>query len=313
VSEYVRGRSLRAALAEGPLPRERVRAIARAIADALRAAHHAGVVHRDLKPENILLSEDGTVKVVDFGIARVTGDAATQLTRHGALLGTPAYMAPEQLLGTPVDARADIYAYGIVLSEMIAGRHPGFTAPLTPGTAPDDQLTEIARRCTQLDPAARIQTAELILDILDGVQGRHEQTRTSARWWWEFHQGVTAVVYWVALWPAWLARVAIGGPLGRTFFIVIVAAVVVSACLRLHLWFTSRFYQAQLSWVRRRSATWIAAGDAVFAVGLVSGGLLIREEDSSIGIVIVSIGLGAAVAFLVIEAATTRAAFNNAG
>jgi predicted Ser/Thr protein kinase len=310
VSEYVRGRTLRAALAEGPLPRERALAIARDIAQALRAAHQAGVIHRDLKPENVLLSDTGTVKVVDFGIARVTGDGVTQLTEHGALLGTPAYMAPEQLLGTPADARADIYAFGIVLSEMIAGRHPGM-AGKTPasGAPPDRNLTEIARQCTQIDPAARIQTAELLLATLDGARTGREQMRTTARWWWEFHQAAAAAVYWVTLWPAWLGRVTMGGPLGQTFFIAILASVVVSACLRLHLWFTSRFYPAQLSWVRKRSATWITLGDATFAVGLVSGGLLIRQEDSSIGIVLMSIGLGAAVAFLVIEAATARAAF----
>jgi predicted Ser/Thr protein kinase len=311
VSEYVRGRTLRAALAEGPLPRERALAIARDIAQALRAAHQAGVIHRDLKPENVLLSDTGTVKVVDFGIARVTGDGVTQLTQHGALLGTPAYMAPEQLLGTPADARADIYAFGIVLSEMIAGRHPGMARTPQSTATPDGSLTEIARQCTQLDPAARIQTAELLLATLERARAGREQTRTAATWWWEFHQASTAVVYWVTLWPVWLGRLAIGGPLGRSFFIVVLAAVVVSACLRLHLWFTSRFYPSQLSWVRRRAAIWIAAGDAIFAVGLVSGGLLIRQEDSSIGIVLVSIGLGAAVAFLVIEAATARAAFGS--
>jgi len=309
VSEYVRGRTLRAVLAEGPLPRDRTLAIARDIAQALRAAHQAGVIHRDLKPENVLLSDTGTVKVVDFGIARVTRDGVTQLTERGALLGTPAYMAPEQLLGTPADARADIYAFGIVLSEMIAGRHPGMAGTPRSGAAPDGNLTEIARQCTQLDPAARIQTAELLLATLEGARAGGEQTRTTSRWWWEFHQGAAAVVYCVALWPAWLGRVAIGGVPGRAFFIAVLAGVVVSACLRLHLWFTSRFYPAQLSWVRQRSALWIAFGDTVFAIGLVSGGLLIRQENSSTGIVLMSIGLGAAVAFLVIEAATARAAF----
>jgi hypothetical protein len=175
--------------------------------------------------------------------------------------------------------------------------------------APDGTLTEIVRECTQLDPASRIQTAELLLARLEDARASRDRSKSAARWWWEFHQAAAAVVYWVTLWPAWLGRVAIGGAIGRTFFIVIVAAVVVSACLRLHLWFTSRSYPHQLGWVRRRAAIWIAAGDAVFAVGLVSGGLLIRQEDSSIGIVLLSIGLGAAVAFLVIEAATTRAAF----
>jgi hypothetical protein len=259
-----------------------------------------------------MLSDTGTVKVVDFGIARVTGDGVTQLTQHGALLGTPAYMAPEQLLGTPADARADIYAFGIVLSEMIAGRHPGMAGRIpTSDATPDGNLAEIARQCTQLDPAARIQTAELLLATLEGARTGRDHARTTARWWWEFHQAAASVVYWITLWPAWLGRVALGGPLGQALFIAILAGVVVSACLRLHLWFTSRFYPAQLSWVRRRSATWIGLGDAIFAGGLVSGGLLIRQEDSSIGIVLMSIGLGAAVAFLVIEAATTRAAFGS--
>jgi hypothetical protein len=309
VSEYVKGRTLRAALADGPLPRARALAIARDIAAALCAAHAAGVVHRDLKPENVLLSDTGAVKVVDFGIARLADDRLTRLTQHGALIGTPAYMAPEQLLGTPADARADIFAFGIVLSEMIAGRHPGMAGTPDPPAQSDDGLTQIAQRCTQLDPTARIQSAALLLATLESIQAGRDRTRTSARWWWEFHQAITATAYWVTVWPAWLGRVAIGGSLGRIFFIVILAAVVISACLRLHLWFTSRFYPSQLSWVRRRAAMWIATGDAVFAVGLVSGALLIREGGSSIDVVLLSIGLGAAVGFLVIEAATTRAAF----
>src|SRR4051812_19049173 len=92
VSEYVQGRTLRAMLADGPLPRNQAIAIGRNVATAIGAAHQAGVVHRDLKPENVLLSDSGSVKVVDFGIARVHGDGIAQLTRHGALLGTPAYM-----------------------------------------------------------------------------------------------------------------------------------------------------------------------------------------------------------------------------
>jgi hypothetical protein len=81
--------------------------------------------------------------------------------------------------------------------------------------------------------------------------------------------------------------------------------------MRLHLWFMSHFYPEQLSWVRKRSASWIAVGDAVFAVSLVSGGLLIRDSSSSIDVVLLAIGLGAAVGFLIIEPATTRAAFGS--
>jgi predicted Ser/Thr protein kinase len=336
VSEYVRGRTLRTILANGPVPRHQAIAIARSVVAAVRAAHEAGVVHRDLKPENVLLSDSGIVKVVDFGIARVADEGVSQLTRHGALLGTPAYMAPEQLLGTTADARTDIFAIGILLIEMITGRHPGLAAAAAPvsgrpegrplrttgdteskrpegrplPTGGDtDALIEVARHCTQLDPAARYQSASALLDVLEQLDGQVDLTRSQARWWWEFHQAAVATVYWLTLWPAWYARSAIGGGLGRAFFIAVLSGVVVSACLRLHLWFTSRFYPAELMWVRRHSRWWITGGDVMLAGGLVSGALLIRSERSSLDVVLLSIGVGVAVAFLVIEAATTRAAF----
>jgi hypothetical protein len=308
VSEYVRGRTLRAELANGQMPRARVMTIARELAHALRAAHAVGVVHRDLKPENVLLSDTGAVKVVDFGIARMANRELTQLTRHGALLGTPAYMAPEQLLGSEVDARADIYAFGVVLIEMLTGRHPG--GATATATAPADEgLTAIARQCTELDRTARIQSAALLVSALDRLDRRSGTHRSSSRWWWEFHQAVVATVYGLTLFPAWHARSVLGGSLGRAFFIVILAAVVVSGCLRLHLWFTSRFYSAELMWVRRRSSGWIAAGDVLFSVGLVSAAVLSRAENSSVDVLLLSVGVGAAVAFLAIEPTTTRAAF----
>ena len=306
VSEYVRGRTLRALLAEGPLARNRVVAIARDVAGALRAAHDAGVIHRDLKPENVLLAETGGVKVVDFGIARLINES-TPLTRDGALLGTPAYMAPEQLLGTTVDPRTDIYAFGILLTEMATGRHPGLAGASASGADEADELIRIARQCTELDPGARFQSASVLFDRLELLYTH--RAYSPPRWWWEFHQAVVTLVYAVALWPAWLARAAIDAPLGRAFFITVVAAVMVSGCLRLHLWFTARFYPAELTWVRRRSSIWIAVGDVVFAAALMAGALLLRREHSSLDVLLLSISIGAVVACLVIEPATTRAAF----
>jgi hypothetical protein len=343
VSEYVEGETLRAAISPGPMSPDKAHPVAVQIARALCAAHDAGVIHRDLKPENVLLTPAGDVKVVDFGIAHVEGPEATRLTRAGAMLGTPAYMAPEQLLGATVDGRADIYAFGVLLNELVTGRHPLSAA--TPVSPPDVFATVIAR-CMQPDAAARYASARELLAALEGMQGPGEAgaglaqagrnepagraeagrdrggdaesgvSRTprsavtgSPRWWWEFHQAAAAVVYWLMVVPAWRARSLLDPPWGRVFFIVILVSVIVAANLRLNLWFTSRFYPQELRWARRRVGRWIRAADWVFALTLMTGGLVIGEERSAIAVLLISVAIGAAVAFLVIERVTTRAAF----
>ena len=126
VMELVGGRSLEALLREhGPLDPDRAVGIAERVADALAAAHRAGIVHRDIKPANVMVADDGSVKVLDFGIARARG--ASSLTQTSSVLGTAAYMAPEQALGKPADERSDIYSLGCVLYAMLTG-HPPFTA-----------------------------------------------------------------------------------------------------------------------------------------------------------------------------------------
>jgi serine/threonine-protein kinase len=125
VMEYAEGRSLRALLGErGPLPVEEALSIARQIAGALVYLHGKGVVHRDLKPDNVLMTPDGTVKLLDFGIA--LDEAARRLTWSGfsAPVGTPDYMAPEQVRGRRGDARTDVYALGTMLYEMVTGELP---------------------------------------------------------------------------------------------------------------------------------------------------------------------------------------------
>jgi hypothetical protein len=319
-SEYVAGGTLRMAMERGAIAPERAFTIGSEIAHALCAAHDAGVIHRDLKPENVLLTPDGRVKVVDFGIALVEGPAATRLTRAGAMLGTPAYMAPEQLLGGTIDPRADLYSFGVIVTEMLTGRHPlsGSTprgASLPTESPVWQRLMTVAARCMHADPASRFASARDLVRALTEEGDEHaapvELTRhaASAVWWWEFHQAITALLYWLMTIPAWRSRELIGGAAGRTFFIVVLAAVIVAANLRLHLWFTSRFYPAEQRWARRRVRGWIAAADYVFAGTLVSGGLLIGEKDSPLAVLLISFGIGAAVAFLLIEPVTTRAAF----
>ena len=313
-SEYVPGHTLRAELERGPIEGSRALAIAADIARALAAAHAAGVIHRDLKPENVLITDEGGVKVVDFGIAHVEGADGTRLTRDGALVGTPAYMAPEQLVGRPVDARTDIYAAGVLLAEMVSGRHP-LSPSVTPLPTP---LAPIIERCVQQSPTGRFASARELGDALeraahdlsDWSRKPHDQgTQSPARWWWEFHQAMAALTYWLMVIAAWNARGLIGGLTGRVVFIATLAAVIVAANLRLHLWFTSRFYPAELKWLRGRVARWIHLADWLFVGSLAIGALLVGDERSPLAILLLGFSIGAAIAFLVIEPATTRAAF----
>lgn len=131
--ELVEGRTLREMLADGPLPVERVPALARQMADGLAKAHASGIIHRDLKPENVMVTGDGLVKILDFGLAKLShpddvtdSDATTisAITRKGDLTGTLQYLAPEQISGRPADHRSDQFSFGVLLYEMLCGRRP---------------------------------------------------------------------------------------------------------------------------------------------------------------------------------------------
>jgi dienelactone hydrolase len=119
---YYEGETLKQKIERGPLPVSQASTVALQIAHGLTRAHAIGLVHRDLKPANVIVTTDGVVKIVDFGLAKVTG--ATELTRTGTTMGTAAYMSPEQVQGGPVDARTDVWALGVVLYEMLAGSRP---------------------------------------------------------------------------------------------------------------------------------------------------------------------------------------------
>ena len=325
-AEHVKGRTLRAELDQGPLGVRRTLDTALDIVRALSAAHDARVVHRDLKPENILLTGDGHMKILDFGIAHVADEALTQLTRASAVLGTPAYMAPEQIVGIDVDFRVDIYAVGVLLLEMATGAHP-FASTERASAALPPALQAVADRCLAKNPRDRYASTRDLLAALEDARGTFEgvpDRRTAPafdaarsappltpRWWWEFHQGMAALVYWIMLVPMWNARGLIGGLPGRTLFIMALASVIVSANLRLHLWFTSRFYAGELPWVRARATRWVTAADWVFALTLVLGGLLVGDARSALAVLLIAVGIGAALAFLVIEPVTERTAFGD--
>jgi serine/threonine-protein kinase len=129
VLEFVRGKSLREWINQGPIPPPQVFAVMHGVLSALDYAHKRAIVHRDMKPENVLLSDDGMVKVADFGIARLTDDSGVggTATKTGTTVGTPQYMSPEQVASSKVDGRSDLYSAGIVLYELVTGQPP-FTA-----------------------------------------------------------------------------------------------------------------------------------------------------------------------------------------
>src|SRR2546426_2252062 len=189
VTEFVDGQSLRQRLLK-TLKLGETLDIAIQIASALSAAHAAGIIHRDIKPENIMLRQDGIVKVLDFGVARVMiagaveSEAETRslLTTPGTILGTMPYMSPEQLRGEVVDGRSDIFSFGVVLYEMLSGRQPfasGSAAttisailneepPTLLRYAPDlpEELQRIARKCLEKDRNLRYQhTSEVRADL----------------------------------------------------------------------------------------------------------------------------------------------------
>jgi eukaryotic-like serine/threonine-protein kinase len=198
VMELVEGPTLAERIAAGPMPLDQALPIARQVADAVEYAHDKNVIHRDLKPANIKVKEDGTVKVLDFGLAKALSDDPTErdmsnsptlsmaATRQGVILGTAAYMAPEQARGKTADRRADIWAFGVVLYEMLTGKRAfegedvSLILAAVMKSEPDWEslpadlppaVRLVLRRCLQKDPKQRLQA---IGDVRLAMEGAFE-------------------------------------------------------------------------------------------------------------------------------------------
>ena len=195
VMELVEGPTLAERIAEGPVPLEEALVIAKQIAAALEAAHDKAIVHRDLKPANIKIKPDGQVKVLDFGLAKsggqaeVTSDSPTLLTVAGMILGTAGYMAPEQARGKDADKRADIWAFGVVLFEMLTGRRlfegetVGDTLAAVIKEEPDwtkvpARVQRLLRRCLEKDPKLRLRDITGVEFLLEETSGTGSPAQT---------------------------------------------------------------------------------------------------------------------------------------
>jgi len=192
VTELLEGETLRAVIERGPVPMRRATDIALQLVAGLAAAHGRGIVHRDLKPENVFLTRDGTVKILDFGLAKcetglggaAAADHTMAATSAGVILGTVGYMAPEQIRGEPADPRSDIFAVGTVLYEMVSGQRafhgdsPADTMSAVLREQPPDLMlrtgtppavARIVRRCLEKDAAERFQSARDVRFALEAV------------------------------------------------------------------------------------------------------------------------------------------------
>jgi eukaryotic-like serine/threonine-protein kinase len=230
VMELLDGQTLAARIREGALPLNEALAIARQMADALEAAHDRGITHRDLKPGNVIVRDDGTVKVLDFGLAKVGPHMAASgegqdnsptismaATQAGVILGTAAYMAPEQARGKPVDKRADIWAFGVVLYEMVTGRRLFQGEDLTETLAsvvkerPDlsaapPSLRRLLEKCLEKDPKKRLRDISSVALLLEDGSPAADGVRAAPgrrQWLWPAATAVAVLAAALVAWAPW--------------------------------------------------------------------------------------------------------------
>jgi serine/threonine protein kinase len=332
VSEYVPGASLAADIQQGHGPEpSALLELAMDIASGMEAAHARGVVHRDLKPANVVHDGRGRPKILDFGLALVGGTRSRdqRLTEPGRLVGSPAYMAPEQLTGKAIDFRADIFAFGVLLAE-VAGRHP-FAASSSAGTIAailEDEplldgagirglpgLDRVLGKCLRKDPEERYAaTGELVADLGRLRPGPTVPDRSGglpapglAPHWWAFHQVAVILLYVVAL--VSMLGIRSAGPGSALAYLGIVICGSAGGIMRVHLLFTSRFNRDGLASELRRTGPWMRRIDAALCSLLGLAGLGIFVIDPLVGSVLLAVAVGYLVVSRLVEPATTAAVF----
>ena len=330
VSELVRGETLREELGRGPIAGERLLSTLIDLAGGLAAAHDAGIVHRDFKPDNIVRCPDGRVKILDFGLARAPA-SDPRLTQDGTALGTPGYMPPEQLAGQDVDARTDVFAFGVVAWELATGTHPfgasaaqmlehlleGRAVTAIAVTLPIAGLEPILRRCLRRDATERYASAGPVLQDLQALRLTGAQPAAipapvatspgTALGWWQVHQVVLGVV--IASMPVatWFVR-RWDPRMGSWLFLVVLALATISVATRLNLFFTSRVNLPHLRDQRRRVYPVMAGAEAILGVLLLASAAMVAGDTDALASVLVTLAVATMASLGVIEPATTAAA-----
>jgi serine/threonine protein kinase len=348
-TEYVDGATLGDEIRSGRRPSgSDILRTAREIAAALASAHAAGIVHRDLKPDNVMRTRDGRLKILDFGLARFVQDSAaaaetfdrhakistgakrgspaagTFATRPGVVVGTPAYMAPEQINGEPADARVDIFALGVLLYEFSCGVHPfaagtelatvarvlGTEPPPLGARCPDvpTPVAAVIARCLRKVPSERFGSAVELVGALDTVGGVLTESSVQATAW-RVHQIVVVMLYVVASAWSWQIKAWIELPVTVTVFLAIGAASTINGVLRGHLVFTELMNRPYLTAERRRARRPTLVLDLLIALLLFVDGVVLAGPRALPAVLTIALALGIALAAVVLEPTTTTAAF----
>ncbi len=331
-SELVDGHTLREEMGRGRPSTAVVSATARELAEALASAHAKGITHRDFKPENVMRHADGRLKIVDFGLARIdaphSDSAAARATAAGVLVGTPAYMSPEQLNGQPADARSDVFAYGVVMYEYAAGVHPfeastplGLAARVLESEAAPlasrsrevpSSVAAVVDRCLQKPPGSRFASAGEIVRALDGDHAPVASPPARFLTMWRVHQLATMALYIAAGWVAWWIKEFFKpNALLLAVFVALGIGGAAAGVMRGHLLFTSSLNAGHLSSERRRLRPAIAVVDLMIAAGCAFAGLTLAGQRPLAGVLTVGLAVGLALATMMMEPATTKAAFRN--